>query len=154
MTARTFDGIDEFRSAVGTKLGSSDWFEITQERVDAFALATGDHQWIHVDPLRASRGPFGGTVAHGYLTLALLPFLAGQTFKVIGPTMQINYGLNKVRFPQAIKVGSRIRLTASLVGFKTAPTGIQSVLSYVIEIEDQQKPALVAEGVSLLVGVS
>ncbi|NED69133.1 MaoC family dehydratase, partial [Streptomyces sp. SID10244] len=100
------------KAAIGEDLGSGEWLEITQDRVDAFAEATGDHQWIHVDPERAKDGPFGATIAHGYLTLSLLPVLAGGIFTVEGPKLVINYGANKVRFPNPVKVGSRIRSNA------------------------------------------
>src|SRR5512133_3016834 len=103
---RTFNGIVELQAAVGEQLGASDWHEITQEQVNLFAEATGDRQWIHVDPVRAASGPFGGTIAHGYLTLSLLPALVAEIFRVEGVSMGLNYGTNKVRFPTPVPVGS------------------------------------------------
>ena len=109
MPVRTFHGIDELREAVGEELGHSEWHEITQDQVNLFADATEDHQWIHVDPERAAGGPFGGPVAHGYLTLSLIPMLAGEVYRLNGIKMGINYGSNKVRFPTPVRVGARVR---------------------------------------------
>ena len=111
---RIFTSADELRAGVGEQLGHSDWLEIEQKRIDLFADATGDHQWIHVDPERAASGPFGTTIAHGYLTLSLLPTLVPQVLRVEGMKMGINYGANKVRFPSPVPVGSRLRATAVL----------------------------------------
>src|SRR5437868_9076949 len=113
--ARTINGIEELKALVGEELGTSDWLEITQERVNTFADATGDHQWIHVDPERAKDGPFGGTIAHGYLTTSLGPVLLPQVVVVSGFSMALNYGLNKVRFPSPVPVGSKLRLGAELL---------------------------------------
>ncbi|WP_040511135.1 MaoC family dehydratase [Gordonia soli] len=148
---RTFAGVDELKAAVGEDLGSGDWLEITQERVNQFAEATGDHQWIHVDPERAADGPFGGPIAHGYLTLSLLPFLGGGIYGLDGVKLGINYGLNKVRFPQAVLVGSRIRATAHLVSADDTSTGLSVVVRFTVEIEGQAKPACVAENVVVYV---
>ena len=147
---RVFSSLDDIESAVGDDLGHSDWLEITQERIDAFADATGDHQWIHVDPERAARGPFGGTVAHGYLTLSLIPFLAGQIFAFDAPGARINYGTDKVRFPSPVPVGSRIRAHAVIDHLTDLPQGKQLVIRYTIEIEGQNKPGCVADAVVLL----
>ncbi len=147
---RVFRSLDDLESAVGGDLGHSDWLEVTQDRIDAFADATGDHQWIHVDPDRAARGPFGGTVAHGYLTLSLIPFLAGQIFAVEGPGIRVNYGTNRVRFPSPVPVGSRIRASAVIDQLTDLPQGKQLVIRYTVEIEGQDKPGCVADAVVLL----
>ncbi len=147
---RTFTTFDELAAAVGEELGTSDWHEITQERVDAFADATGDHQWIHVDVERAKDGPFGGTIAHGYLTLSLVPWLGSQVFSLETPGAKLNYGVNKVRFPSPVPVGSKIRARVSVADVSDIPAGKQMLLSYVIEIDGQDKPACVAETVVLL----
>ncbi|MDF1602248.1 MaoC family dehydratase [Nocardioides sp. YIM 152315] len=148
---RVFDGIDEFRSAVGEELGLGEWYEITQEQVNAFADVTEDWQWIHVDIERSQAGPYGATVAHGYLTLALIPRLGGGIFRVSGPRMAVNYGTNKVRFPHPVTVGSRIRARATLAEVTDVPAGVQAVVRYTIEIDGQDKPACVAETVRVLV---
>lgn len=150
MTA-VFRNIDELLAAEGRELGHTEWLEMTQERVNLFAEATGDHQWIHVDPERAARTPFGGCIAHGYLTLSLIPKLGADIYRVEGLRMGINYGLNKVRFPQPVTVGSRIRASAELVSVTDTPNGKQAVVRWTIEIEGAEKPACVAETVALLV---
>ena len=109
---RTFTSLDELAGAAGEDLGSTDWLEVSQDRVDLFADATDDHQWIHVDAERAAAGPFGGTIAHGFLTLSLIPFFASQLFDFETPGARLNYGLNKVRFPNPVKVGARVRASA------------------------------------------
>ena len=147
---RTFTSFDELTAAVGEALGTSDWLEIDQARVDAFADATGDHQWIHVDVERAKTGPFGGTIAHGYLTLSLLPFLGSQVFALETPGAKLNYGVNKVRFPNPVRVGSRVRTQVTVLAVEDISTGKQMRLQHVIEIEGQDKPACVAETVVLL----
>ena len=147
---RTFTSIDELEAAIGEDLGATDWIEIDQERVDLFADATDDHQWIHVDQEQAATGPFGGTIAHGYMTLSLIPWLSGQIFAVETPGARLNYGLNKVRFPTPVKVGKRIRGRASIVSLVDVPAGKQLTTSYTIEVEDEPKPACVAETVVLL----
>jgi acyl dehydratase len=123
---------------------------VEQERVDEFAAATGDHQWIHVDVERAKAGPFGGTIAHGYLTLSLLPFLGSQVFGLETPGAKLNYGVNKVRFPSPLPVGSRVRARVSVAGVTDLPAGKQMTLKYVVEIDGSDKPACVAETVVLL----
>jgi acyl dehydratase len=148
---RVFDGVDELGKAVGEHLGHSDWHTVTQEKVDQFADATGDHQWIHVDPERAKAGPFGGTIAHGYMTLSLLPMLNAQIYRVDGLSMGINYGTNKVRFPAPVPVGSRVRAGAEVVEVSPNAQGAQAVIRTTIEVEDQDKPACVAESVVVLV---
>jgi acyl dehydratase len=149
---RTFTTDDELSGAVGEDLGPTDWLEITQQRVDAFADATGDHQWSLVDVDRAEVGPFGGTIAHGYLTLSLIPHFTPQLFDLDTPGAKLNYGVNKVRFPHPVKVGSRIRATARIADVSDVPAGRQMVTRYTVEIEGQTKPACVAETVVLLLG--
>ncbi|GAA0943853.1 MaoC family dehydratase [Kribbella koreensis] len=148
---QTFTGVDEVVHAVGTQLGETAWLEITQEQVNQFAEATGDHQWIHVDVDRAAKGPYGGTIAHGYLTLSLIARFGEELFSVEGVTAKLNYGVNKVRFPSPVPVGSRVRASASIAGAQKTPAGVQVSLQWVIELEDSTKPACVAETVVLLV---
>src|SRR4051794_29155042 len=147
---RILDDLDELAGITGQELGTSQWLEIDQERVDRFADATGDHQWIHVDPARAAAGPFGGTIAHGYLTLSLIPLLGSQVFALETPGARLNYGVNKVRFPHPVRVGSRIRDRVTMGEVTDLATGKQLTLRHVIEIEGQDKPACVAETVVLL----
>ncbi len=147
---RVFSTFEEIESAAGEEIGTTDWVEITQERVDRFAEATGDHQWIHVDVEKAKDGPFGGTIAHGYLTLSLVPWLGSQVFALETPGAKLNYGVNKVRFPSPVLVGSRVRATVSVGEVTDIPAGKQLTLRYVVGIEDQDKPACVAETVVLL----
>lgn len=146
-----FTSVDELKGAIGEDLGSGEWLEITQERVNQFADATGDHQWIHVDPERAAAGPFGAPIAHGFLTLSLLPILAGSIFRVDGPTLVINYGMNKVRFPNPVPVGSRIRSNAVITSVEEGPKGVTMVVRNTVEIEGADKPACVAENVRVMV---
>ncbi|KAF0963190.1 MULTISPECIES: MaoC family dehydratase [unclassified Rhodococcus (in: high G+C Gram-positive bacteria)] len=148
---RVFQNIDDVEAAVGEHLGHSDWFEITQDRVNVFADATGDHQWIHVDPERAAEGPFGAPIAHGYLTLSLLPKLGADLMRVEGTKLTINYGLNKVRFPKPVKVGASIRVGGEIAAFEHTKQGAQVVVKYTIEIKGEDKPACVAETVRVLV---
>ncbi len=147
---RVLDDLAELATLTGAELGTSDWFEIDQDRVDGFAAATGDHQWIHVDVDRAASGPFGGTIAHGYLTLSLIPILGSQVFSLETPGAKLNYGVNKVRFPHPVRVGSRIRDRVTMGEVTDLPAGKQLTLHHVIEIEGQAKPACVAETVVLL----
>ncbi|WP_433370559.1 MaoC family dehydratase [Streptosporangium sp. CA-115845] len=148
---RIFANIAELKTAVGEHLGYTEWREITQEQVNLFADATGDHQWIHVDVQKAEQGPFGGTIAHGYLSLALLPSFMVELFQVGGLAMGINYGLNKVRFPSPIPVGARVRAGAELVDLKGTPSGYLSKMRLTVEVEGKPKPACVAETLSLYV---
>ncbi|MFE5027286.1 MaoC family dehydratase [Streptomyces sp. NPDC056656] len=145
---RVFATVDELRAAVGEQLGYSDWAEIEQKRIDQFADATGDHQWIHVDPERAKDGPFGTTIAHGYLTLSLLPLFGPQLIQVDGMKMGVNYGTNKVRFPAPVPVGSRLRATAKITGVDDVPGGVQVSVAFTVEREGGDKPVCVAESVS------
>jgi acyl dehydratase len=138
----------ELPSYKGKELGVSDWIEVTQERVNTFADATGDHQWIHVDVERAHReSPFGGPIAHGYLTLSLLIPMWSEVLTVTDTTMAVNYGLNKVRFPAPVPVGSKVRLTASLADVEEIAGGLQLTVSAVIEREGGEKPVCIAEPV-------
>ena len=144
--ANDIKGIAGLKELVGTHLGTSDWLEITQERVNTFADATGDHQWIHVDPERAKDGPFGGTIAHGYLTLSLGPVLFPSIAPVSGIKMGVNYGAGKVRFLSPVKVGSNLRLSAELTALEELPgNGAQVYMTFTFEIEGSEKPAAVAE---------
>ncbi|QIX25885.1 MaoC family dehydratase [Nocardioides sp. JQ2195] len=147
---RVFNTFEELTGATGTELGTSDWVTIDQRRVNAFADATGDHQWIHVDLERAKDGPFGGTIAHGYLTLSLIPWLGSQVFSLQTPGAKLNYGVNKVRFPNPLRVGKRIRSHVSIADVADIPAGKQLTVKHTIEIEDEPKPACVAETVVLL----
>ncbi len=147
---RVFETFDEVAAAAGEELGTTDWMVVDQDRVDSFAEATGDHQWIHVDVERAKDGPFGGTIAHGYLTLSLVPYFGAHIFRLETPGAKLNYGVNKVRFPNPVKVGSRVRCTASFGEVTDLPTGKQLTIRYVVEIEGEEKPACVAETVVLL----
>ncbi|WP_405057119.1 MaoC family dehydratase [Kribbella sp. NBC_01505] len=149
--AQSFTGVDEVVHAVGTSLGETEWLEITQEQVNQFAEATGDHQWIHVDVERASKGPYGGTIAHGYLTLSLIARFGDELFSVSGVTAKLNYGVNKVRFPTPVPVGARVRAGASIANTAETAAGVQVSLNWVIELENSTKPACVAETVVLLV---
>jgi acyl dehydratase len=149
---RTFASLDEFVAAKGESLGFSEWHKITQEQVNAFADATGDHQWIHVDVDRAASGPFGGTIAHGYLTVSLLPILSMEIFRIENLTMGINYGLDRVRFPSPVPTGSSIRAEATLTDVKQTHLGSLASIRMRIEIEGQEKAACVADTLSLFVG--
>ena len=143
-----FDSPDDLPAAVGTHLGYTDWMEVDQTRIDLFAEATGDHQWIHVDRERAAAGPFGTTIAHGYLTLALTNFLLPQVVQVEGISMGINYGTNRMRFPSPVPVGSRVRVSAELVEVDEVPGGYQTVIRATVEIEGSDRPACVVDAVS------
>ena len=140
------NGLDELKARAGADLGCSQWIQLTQERVNAFADATGDHQWIHVDVEAARAGPFGGTIAHGYLTLSLLVPLFSELLSVQGIRMGINYGLNRVRFPTPVPVGSRIRLAAKLGSVDELPgNAVQVLVDFTVEIDGVDKPACVAQ---------
>jgi acyl dehydratase len=142
---RTINGLDELKSLQGETLGTSGWHEVTQKDIDAFADVTGDHQWIHVDTDRARQTPFGGTIAHGYYTLSLAPALADQVYELNGFAFAINYGLNKVRFPAPLPVGSRVRLHATLKDLEEVPGGAQMTTELTFEREGGDKPVCVAE---------
>ncbi len=138
----------EMQALVGQELGSSDWMTIEQDRIDQFALATGDQQWIHTDPARAATGPFGTTVAHGFLTLSLVPVLSEAAFTVDDVRMGVNYGLNRVRFAAPVRVGSRVRGHFKLLSCEALEGGAQMTVQATIELEGSSKPACVAETVS------
>jgi acyl dehydratase len=146
--AITVNGLDELKKLAGTDLGTSDWIEVTQERVNTFADATGDHQWIHVDVEKAKEGPFGAPIAHGYLTLSLFIPMFTELLEVEGVTTKVNYGLNKVRFPSPVKAGSRIRLVARLAEVEEIAGGVQITVDGTVEIEDAPKPACALQSVS------
>ncbi|GAA4859378.1 MaoC family dehydratase [Pseudonocardia benzenivorans] len=142
---RVFNGVDDLKGAVGTTVGESDWFTIDQGRIDGFADATEDHQWIHVDVEKAKAGPFGTTIAHGFLSLSLLPVLIGQVYRIEGTRMGINYGLNRVRFTSPVPVGSKVRAVVEIADVTDVDGGVQITTKATIEIEGSERPALVAE---------
>lgn len=145
----TFHSPSELLAAVGRHLGHSDWLLITQDRVDRFADATGDHQWIHVDPERAKSGPFGGTIAHGYLTLSLVNCFLPQIVEVRGISMGVNYGADRVRFPAPVRVGARVRGGAELLKVEeTSDGGVQATIRVSVEIEGGGRPACVVDTIS------
>ena len=137
--------IADLTPLIGTHLGYSEYHTVTQEQVNLFADATGDHQWIHVDPERAKTGPFGQTIAHGYLTLSLIPVLLGSVMKVEGVAMGVNYGTNKVRFTSPVPVGSQIRAGATLASVEPVAGGVQVALDVIVEVKDAAKPSCVAQ---------
>jgi acyl dehydratase len=149
---KTYDGLAAFASAEGDVLGTSDWMEIDQERINLFADATGDHQWIHVDVERAAAGPFGTTIAHGLLTLSLLPPLLNQLYRVDNVTMAVNYGLEKVRFVAPVPVGSKIRATARVLTTTALEGAVQAVFETTFEIDGSEKPAAVVQSIVRYVG--
>jgi acyl dehydratase len=148
---RVFDSLAELFPAVGEQLGPTGWHTVTQQQVDMFAESTGDRQWIHVDPVRAASGPFGTTVTHGYLTLAMIPMLGQQLYRFDNIAMALNYGTNRVRYPQPLPVGSRVRGSVEIAEVTPARQGVQAVFRWTIAIEGAHKPACVAETVVLLV---
>ncbi|GAA3649905.1 MaoC family dehydratase [Nocardioides ginsengisoli] len=148
---RIFDGIGELEAAVGTHLGHSEWHAVPQSQIDAFADATGDHQWIHVDPERAADGPFGTTIAHGYLTLSLLPLLVAEVYRLDGVKMAVNYGADKLRFPSPVPVGSRVRAGVELTGVKQIALGYQVATRVTIERDGGDKPACVVDMLAVVV---
>jgi acyl dehydratase len=145
---RTINGLDELRGLAGQELGTSDWHEVTQDDINGFADVTGDHQFIHVDVERAKQTPFGGTIAHGYYTLSLAPMLMGRIFEVQGIAMAVNYGLNRVRFPAPVPVGTRVRMTATAQSVEEIAGGVQLTLAMTFEREGGDKPVCVAESLS------
>lgn len=147
---KVFNGVDELREAKGQHVGASDWFTIGQEQIDGFADATLDHQWIHVDPEKAKEGPFGTTIAHGFLTLSMLVAMVHDAYRVEGVRMTVNYGLNKVRFTAPVPVGSRVRGLAELLDVSDVPGGVQVVTKVTVEMEGSERPALVAEWITRL----
>jgi acyl dehydratase len=149
---RVFGSLDEFKGAIGESLGPTEWLTVTQEAIDEFARSTGDRQWIHTDPERAKSGPFGTTIAHGYWTLSTLPAFAEQLYEIHGLTMGLNYGANRIRFPDVVPVGSRLRATATLKDTKDIAIGTQLTLEFVIEREGGAKPVCIAEVVYVMAG--
>jgi acyl dehydratase len=147
---RVFKDLEELEAAVGEEIGPTEWVTITQQRVNRFAEATGDHQWIHVDRDRAARSRFGTTIAHGYLTLALLPMLASQLFVIEHRGAKLNYGVNKVRFPAPVPVDSRIRATVTIAGVERVSGGRRLTLDYVVSVDGQDKPAMIAQSVVVI----
>ncbi|MFH9090380.1 dehydratase [Streptomyces sp. Ru62] len=148
---RSFASLDEFSAAVGEHLGHSEWVRVTQEQVDQFAGATGDLQWIHTDPERAATGPFGGTILHGYMTLALLPAMMRAIFDIEKVELGVNFGLDKVRFPRPVPVGSRVRGGAKLTGVRETPAGHLAAVRMTVEVEGEPRAACVADTLSLFV---
>lgn len=149
---KKFNGLDELVAAEGTELGPTEWLEVNQDRVNLFADATDDHQWIHVDPERAANGPFGGTIAHGLLTLSLLPHFTDQLYTVDNVAMAINYGYNKVRFIAPVRVGSKIRARAEIAKVDQLGGAVQATVTVTVEIEGSDKPAAVAESIVRFMG--
>ena len=145
MTARVITGVDGLKAAIGEHLGYSEYFDVSQERVNQFAEATGDHQWIHVDVERAKSGPFGGPIAHGYLTLSLGPMLYPTVVRIEGFSMGVNYGANKIRFPSPVPVGSKIRLGVKLLEVEEIANGVQMTMEFTFECKGASKPSCVAE---------
>jgi acyl dehydratase len=145
MTEQTIVTLEELPGLVGTEIGPSDWIDVSQERINTFADATDDHQWIHVDPERAKEGPFGAPIAHGFLTLSLLIPLWSSIFDVEGVTTKVNYGLDRVRFTAPVPAGSRIRMTATITKVEEVKGGVQLTTSGVIAIEGQERPAVVVD---------
>ena len=148
MTIKHFAKLADLQGMVGQELAVSDWMAIEQSRIDAFAQATGDHQWIHIDPVRAAAGPFGATVAHGFLTLSLIPMLSETAWAIDDVRMGVNYGLNRVRFAAPVRVGSKLRGRFKLLSYEPLDGGAQLTVEVLIEIEGGSKPACVAESLS------
>lgn len=151
VSPKTFHGIAGFESHVGEHLGYSDWRQVTQKEIDLFAEATGDHQWIHVDPERAAAGPYGRTIAHGYLTLSLVPLLVKQIYQVTGLSMQVNYGVDKLRFPAPVPVDSRIRAGAELIKIERNDRGGRATVRVTVEVEGSDRPACVVDTIAAMV---
>jgi len=145
---RVFEKVSELQALVGESIGESDWLTIDQARIDLFARATGDHQWIHTDPERAAKGPYGTTIAHGYLTLSLLPELTSKAFRFDDVKMGVNYGLNRVRFPSPVPVNSRVRAVCKLLAYDAIEGGAQLTVEVTIERDGSGKPVCVAESLS------
>lgn len=150
VAVKTYRNLAELKAQVGAPIGTSDWLKIDQQRIDDFAAVTGDDQWIHVDPQRAASGMFGSTVAHGFLTLSLLPYFIRSSHKVEGARMSVNYGLNRVRFPSPVPVNSRLRAHFKLLSFEPIDGGVQIITEVTVEREGQPKPVCVAESVGRL----
>ena len=149
---KVFDGLDEFVAAAGSQLGPTDWLPVEQDRVNQFADATEDQQWIHVDPEQAANGPFGGTIAHGLLTLSLLPHFMHELYTVDNITMAINYGFNKVRFITPVRVGAKVRARSKIAKVDKLDDNVQASMVTTIEVEGSEKPAAVIESIIRYVG--
>ena len=149
---KVFGNLDEFVAAAGSELGPTEWMEITQDRVNLFADATDDHQWIHVDPERAAAGPFGGAIAHGLLTLSLLPHFTHQMYRVDNVALAVNYGYNKVRFITPVKVGANVRARAVISKIDQLDGAVQATMAITVEIEGSAKPAAVVESIVRIIG--
>ncbi|MDT5013934.1 MAG: hypothetical protein QOD39_94 [Mycobacterium sp.] len=149
---KTFSGLDELVEAQGSQLGPTEWLEVTQDRVNLFADATDDHQWIHIDPEHAATGPFGGTIAHGLLTLSLLPHFTHELYTVNNIAMAINYGYNKVRFITPVKVGAKIRARAEITKLDKLDGAVQATMTITVDIEGADRPAAVAESIVRFLG--
>jgi acyl dehydratase len=147
---RTFTSIAAIEAAVGKELGTTDWVEMTQERVDRFAELSGDQQWIHIDVERATASSFGGTIAHGYLTLSMLPAFAAELYTIDTGSARLNYGLEKVRFPAPVKVGTKIRATPRIKEVRAVPAGTQVLVAWTVEAEGAERPVCVAESITLV----
>ncbi|MGY0540237.1 MaoC family dehydratase [Nocardioides sp. YJ-D4] len=147
---RTFTSIAAIEAAVGEELGTTDWVQMTQERVDRFAELSGDQQWIHVDVERATASAFGGTIAHGYLTLSMLPAFAAELYTIDTGSARLNYGLEKVRFPAPVKVGTKIRATPRIKDVRAVPAGTQVLVAWTVEAEGTERPVCVAESITLV----
>lgn len=152
VSVKVFNNLAEFVAAAGSQLGPSEWMEITQDRVNLFAEATDDHQWIHVDPERAAAGPFGGTIAHGLLTLSLLPHFTHQLYRVDNVALAVNYGYNKVRFITPVKVGANVRASAVISKIDELDGAVQATMTITVEIEGSDKPAAVVESIVRIIG--
>ena len=146
-----YDGIAGFEAHVGEHLGYSEWRKVTQKEIDLFAEATGDHQWIHVDAEKAAKGPYGKTIAHGYLTLSLVPTLVKQIYQVTGLSMQVNYGVDKLRFPAPVPVDSRIRAGAELIKVDRTNSGARATVRVTVEVEGSERPACVVDTIAAMV---
>jgi acyl dehydratase len=149
---KVFESLDEFAAAKGSQLGPTEWLEISQDRVNLFADATDDHQWIHVDPERAAGGPFGGTIAHGLLTLSLLPHFSHQLYRVDNIALAVNYGYNKVRFITPVKVGAKIRARGEITSVTRLEGAVQATTTITVEIDGSEKPAALAESIVRYIG--
>ena len=150
-TPKVYDGVAAFEEHVGEHLGYSDWRRVTQKEIDLFAEATGDHQWIHVDAEKAAQGPYGKTIAHGYLTLALVPILVQQIYRLTGLSMQVNYGSDKLRFPAPVPVDSRIRAGAELIKVERTDRGGRATVRVTVEVEGSDRPACVVDTIAAMV---
>lgn len=146
---RVYTSLDDLASDVGAEIGVSNWLTMTQDRINQFAAATGDHQWIHTDPARAAEGPFGSTIAHGFLTLSLIPALAQQIYRVDGVSLAVNYGMDKVRFPQPVPVTSSLRARAQLIDSRQVTLGTLVTVRFSLELEGSARPVCVADALTV-----